>query len=437
MAMNPADKKGNFSTRKFVVGGWVVLALFFGSPGAWSASAPIASAIIASGVLVVETSRKVIQHLEGGIVAAVLVRDGDRVTAGQPLVELESTSARSRLSLIRNRTDTTLALQARLTAERDGVKKISFPPGLLGKRGGETTSELVSRQIDLFDARGRTLDGQETLMRKRTEILHQQILGLQAQQTSKVRQLELIRIELGGVRKLHEKGIISKTRLLALERAAARLPGERGSYLSEIAKVKKEIAESELRIVQLRRDFNRQVVEELASAERQLADLREQETAASDILRRTTIVSLSDGVVVGRSVNSRGQVVAPGQQLMEVVPDADRLIVQAKVRPQDIDRIHQGQGARVRFAAFDQNTIPMLLASVIYISADRLETDDKVPYYAIRLELPVDTLASRPEKSRLIAGMPVEVFINSGEQTLFTYLTKPLATAFNRAMREN
>jgi HlyD family secretion protein/epimerase transport system membrane fusion protein len=435
--MTPSENNRIFSTRKCVVGGWVAIALFFGSLGAWSAQAPIASAIIASGVLVVETSRKAIQHLEGGIVAAILVRDGDRVTTGQTLVELESTSARSRLSLIRNRTDTIRALLARLTAERDGAVEITFSSGLIGDRGGDATVDLRARQIDLFEARRRTMDGQQALMRKRSEILYQQITGLKAQQNSKIRQLELIRIELEGVRKLYEKGIVSKTRLLALERAAARLSGERGSYLSDIAKVKKEIAESDLRIVQLRKDFTRQVIEELASSERQLVDLREQEAAASDVLRRTTILSPANGVVVGRAVHSSGEVIAPGKQLMEIVPDSDRLIVEAKVRPQDIDKIHQGQGARVRFVAFDQKTVPMLPASVTYVSADSLETRDKVPYYSIRLELSAETLSTLPEGSRLIAGMPVEIFINSGEQTLFTYITKPLATAFHRALRES
>lgn len=426
----------NGSPRRFVALGWGVIGLFLLGFGAWGASAPLSSAIIASGVVVVETSRKVVQHLEGGNVARVLVRDGDVVERGQALIRLDPTAAESRLKRLRHQIDALWAQTSRLTAERDGRAEVDFPHELVDRAGDARVAEIVHRERELFAARKQSIEGQLDILGTRTQVLNEQISGLNAQVSAKEEQIALIRDEHAGLQKLYEKGYVPKTRLLALKRAISRLSGERGSHLSDIARTRKEIGESGMRALQLRKDFLRQVIDELNEADRQLADLQEQERAVADVLRRTTVVAPVGGTVVGLTVRAPGEVIRPGDRLLEIVPESDRLIVEAAVRPQDVDRVIAGQAAEVRLTAFNQKTVPALPAKVTYVSADRLETGaERRPYYQVKLEL------EHPQREtvgrlRLIPGMPAEVFIEGGSRTLLSYLAKPLTDSFMRAMRE-
>lgn len=433
-AVLPAN---SFPIRSRVLTGWLLIAVFVCGLAVWSRVVPLASAIIASGEVIVQSSHKISQHLEGGIVAKVYVQDGMRVATGDRLIELDRTDAQSRLGVIRNRIDSLLATSARLRAERDEQDAVRYPADLLARTEDPQISEYIASQNELFNARRKSLVGQVDLLAKRIEVSNEEITGLKAQQNAKTRQLDLLEQEHTGLSYLYEKGYAPRTRLLALERSAAQLDGERGSHIADIAKAEKEIGESRLRILQLRKEYFFQVVNELSDAEKSLAEAREQERAAADVLNRTTITAPSAGVVVSLAVHTPGEVIPAGGKILEIVPQDDDLIVQVRLNPNDIDRIAIGQKAEIRFTAFNRKTTPTFPAEVTYVSADSLENpEDKHRYFAAKLRLDRNAIAMS-EAVRIVPGMPAEAYIKSGSRTLAQYIMKPLTDAFHRAMRED
>lgn len=424
------------SPRRFAVIGWGACACFLGALVGWSAQAPIASAVVASGQLTVKSSRKIVQHLEGGSIEKIHVRDGDIVVAGQPLVEIDATEAKARLAATRHRVAGLLAQKARLVAERDEKPALRFPLYLVANDDDPRIEELLSRERDVFKARTRNVEGQVELLRQRAAILGQQISGLKGQIAAIDKQLVLIRDEHKGLKTLLEKGFAPKTRVLALQRAIARLAGERADLSAQVAQASKEIGETDLKVLQVRRSYYQSVVDELSAVEKQLAELREQETAAAAVAQRTLIKAPEAGVVVGLAVRTRGEVVRPGGKILEIVPDTDPLIVEAQIRPSDVDRVAMGQTGQVRLSALDQKTTPAVPARVTYLAADTLDTQNgREAFYKVEMEL--DPAVMRPLRSKnLKPGMPAEVFIHAGDRTLFEYIVQPLNDALARAMRE-
>ncbi len=432
----PDPPKLPLNPRPAILVGLTVIVIAIGGFGAWAAIAPIASAVIAPGVVTVDSNRKTVQHLEGGVVKELLVRDGDTVQAGDVLIRLDETRPRASLAIIQGRYDAARALEARLLAERDGYRKIKFPNDLRTRATEDNISEILLGQKRLFDARRSSLDGEASILKNRIVQLKDNITGIRAQQQSKERQNSLILEEIRSLQTLLEKGYTERPRLLALQREAARLEGEHGQHISEIARANTTVGETKLQIIQLRRDFQEQVVDDLRSVRTEISDLKERLGAAKYVLEHIEVRAPESGVVVGTEVHTVGGVIRAGDTILEIVPADDRLIVEAQVQPFDIDDIAVGQEANINFTAFKQRTTSTVSGEVIYISADRL-TDQRSgePYYLARIKVADDEVARLGER-QLHPGMPAEVMIKTGERTALQYLAQPFLDSMNRAWRE-
>ncbi len=431
------------SVRRYAIAGLAAVGVLVGGLGIWAGLAPLSSAVIAPGVIVVDSSRKEVQHLEGGIVAALLVREGDHVRAGQPVVRLDATQAGARRTILQAELDVLRARRVRLKAEQHvgeggALPPLAFPSALELRRLAEpSVAQILDGEFALFTARHAALKGRLAVLKTQPSLLREEIRGLEAQVAAKTRQIELIQQELAAQHKLLKKGHVPITRVLELERTAAALKGERGQRLAEIARARGSIGEAALREIELVTGFREGAVADLREAEARIFDLREQLLAAEDVLQRTELLAPATGHVVGLSVHTIGGVVAPGEVLMQIVPDKDALTIDVQVRPEDVDEVTPGQEADVRLTALDQTTTPTLKATVTAVSADRLVDEQSgLPYYRARLEL-TDEELSRLGEQTVVPGMPAEVFIRTGGRTVLNYLFKPLRDGFSRAFRES
>ncbi|MCG8692333.1 MAG: HlyD family type I secretion periplasmic adaptor subunit [Minwuiales bacterium] len=422
--------------RPAIFGGLFVLLVTFGGFGTWAALAPIDSGVIASGVVTVATNRKPAQHAEGGIVSALLVRDGDKVDAGQPLVRLDDTRAHASLAILRSRLHSAQAIRARLTAEQTGATEISFPNTLLDQMPERNIADMMEGQRVLFQARRESLNGEITILRQRIDQLTGKIDAIEAQKRSKDQQLTLINEELEGLRELYAKGHTERSRILALSRTAARLEGERGEHSADIVRVEEAMSETRLQMLQTHKTFREEVVVELRDIQMQIFDLDERIGAARDFKERLEIRAPVAGTVVGIAVRGIGQVIKPGETILEIVPAGDPLVVEAHVRPVDIDNVSIGQDVSVRLTAFKQRATPALNGYVIYVSADTLiDRQAARPYYLARIEVP-DSEVERLGDRDLLPGMPAETLIRTGERTALRYLLQPIVDSMGRAWRE-
>ena len=430
--LRPAPTK----TLGVILTGAALILITFVGFGGWAALAPLNSAATAQGTIVVESSRRDIQHLDGGIVAEILVRDGDMVKAGDVLMRLDPVRAGSQLGIVRSQLDAALVLQARLRAEQDGLPRIRLPEGLASRAAEPAVAEAIASQQQVFLARRSALEGQILILRRRISQFQEQMIGLNAQSASRVRQISLINQELSGVRTLAGQGYAPVIRVLALERDVARLDGERGEQIATVARTEQAIGEAELQILQLTHTFREEVAGSLQTVQNQIFELQERLTATEDTMRRLDLTAPSDGVVVGLSIFTVGGVVTPGRTIMQIVPDQDTLVVEAQLNPTDIERVLVGQTAVVSFPALVQRTIPTLTGTVIQVSADRL-VDERTgaPYYKSRILLD-DTSRQLLGNRRLIPGMPADVMITTGERTALLYLVNPIIQAARHAMRE-
>lgn len=417
---------------------WIVIGLFwigllFVGLGGWATTVPISSAVIAQGTITVDSKRKLVQHLEGGIVEALMVRDGNVVAAGDRLVRLDPTRPRAMLAVIESALRKELAAEARLVAERDGSPSIAFPAELTST---PDVSEQIASQKAIFEARRSSLGGEFAILEQRIGQLAEEVIGLKAQREAKQRQMTFIAEELQGLRRLMSLGQTTKPRMLALERASAALQGEAGELQAGIARANKAVGETQLEIIQRRKDFQKAVTEELEAVQSRLRDLQERAVAARDVLKRIVLTAPVGGTVVNMAAHSVGAVIKPGETVLEIVPGNDRLIVEVTIRPQDIDNVAPTQPAVIRLLAFKQRTTPQLTGSVIYVSADSLEhAATREPFYVARIEVP-DAQIARLEGLKLQPGMQVEVMIRTGDRTAFHYFIQPILDSFNRAWRE-
>ncbi len=416
--------------------GLAVVFLFFGVFGAWAALAPLQSAAIAPGVVSVDSSRKTVQHLEGGIVGEIMVREGEEVKAGQVLIKLQEIQARATNELLRGRLITATSRQARLEAERTGRDQIVFPDWLTAEAEDATAKELMASQYSIFEARRESLRGQVAILEQRISQFDEEIGGLKGQIAAEDRQIRLIAEEVRDLQKLVKKGLARRPRLLELERQAAEIQGSRHQNQARLARVRQQIGEAKLRISELQTQRDNEIVEELREVQSELLDLTERMRASSDVLSRTEIRAPISGTVVGLQVHTAGGVIAPREQLMDIVPSEDSLIVEARVNPVDIDVVRQGLPARVIFSAFSQRNQLPLDGIVTSVSADSL-LDDRSgeSYYLARVALTGDFRAVL-DGAELTPGMQADVIIVTGERTALQYLMKPLLQSFNRALRE-
>ena len=402
----------------------------------WAAYAPLAEAVVASGIVKVDTSRKQIQHLEGGIVKEILVRDGDRVAQGDVLVRLDETRAAASVAILQDGLNATLAQEARLLAERDDLAEIDFSGLVRGHEEDPKITEFIKSQTVLWDARKSAREGEVQILQKQIAQLKEDIRGYAAKTASHEKQLEFVRDELGSVQELRRRGLSGKQRVLELEREAARLEGERAELESQIGSKNTEISRKRLEVLQVAKNFRQSVVDELKKVQAELNDYRERLSAAEHVHGQTELRAPVDGVVVGSGVHTVGGVIPPGATLLEVVPENDRLVVEARIDPQDIDKVSVGLPAAIRLTAFNQRTTPELVGRLTYVSADSLiDVQSGTSHFLARVEVGEDEVVKLRDK-QLLPGMLAEVFIRTGERTMADYLIQPLRDSFRRAWLE-
>ncbi|QPF86526.1 HlyD family type I secretion periplasmic adaptor subunit [Bradyrhizobium genosp. L] len=436
--MNAELEQADRAIGRYLAVGMALVALVVFGIGGWATTAELSSAVIAPGVIVVDSSVKKVQHLTGGVVGELRVRDGDRVRAGDILVRLDETQTRAAASIVTKNVDELLARQARLETERDNLTEISFPSNLLDRARDPSSDagRAVAAERSLFDLRRQSRDGQKSQLKERSVQLQEEIKGYQGQLEAKAKEVDFVQKELGGVRSLWEKNLVPISRLTALERDAARIEGERSQLTGMIAQARGKIAEIQLQIIQIEQDLRTEVGKDLVETRSKISELSDRKVAAVDQLNRTEIRAPQNGIVHQLSVHTVGGVIAPGEQIMLIVPDADVLAVEVKIAPQDIDHVHVGQPAILRLSAFNQRTTPEITGGVSVVSPD-LTQDQRTgtSFYMARIAL-------RPEEleklggAKLIPGMPADAFIQTGGRTALSYLIKPLRDQAARALKE-
>ncbi|MFN3460298.1 MAG: HlyD family type I secretion periplasmic adaptor subunit [Oceanibaculum sp.] len=419
-----------------IMAGLIIIGVMFGGFGVWSAVAQLDSAVVANGVVSVEGRRKLIQHLEGGIVADILVADGDKVAQDQVLVRLDPVRPRANLQIVRGQLDAAMALEARLTAERLGSDGIDFPATLLERLTEPEVADSIQGQIVLFEARRQALKGQTEVLESRILQLQEEIRGLTAERAANDRQMAILKDEISGIQDLVGRGLVARPRLLALQRAVADLEGENARLSGNIARQQQAIGEARLQIISIQNQFREDVANRHRETEAQIFDLRERYTAARDIVDRIELRAPHDGFVVNLRVHTIGGIVRPGETLMEIVPTGEQLILEAQVRPEDIDNVTIGQEADIMLTAFKMRTTPTVPGEVITVSADRLVDERSgAPYYLAKVRIDKEELA-RLEHVTLQPGMPAEVFIKVGPRSPLNYMIEPLTDSMRRAFRE-
>ncbi|HXE70925.1 MAG TPA: HlyD family type I secretion periplasmic adaptor subunit [Hyphomicrobiaceae bacterium] len=416
--------------------GLTLLIVLCGGVGGWAATTEISGAVIAPGVLVVDSNVKKVQHPTGGVVGEIRARDGDRVAIGDIVVRLDETVTRANLGIVLRGLDELVARKARLEAERDGLEGIAFPSEFIERLSEPQVAAIIAGERKLFDLRQSARVGQKSQLRERIAQLREEIGGIAAQIKAKAQEIVLIQRELTGARDLWEKNLMPITKLTQLEREATRLEGERAQLTATSAQSKGKISELELQIIQVDRDLASEVGKELREVDAKIGEFVERKVAAEDQLKRIDIRAPQDGVVHQSVVHTIGGVINAGEQLMLIVPSADSLIVEAKFAPQDIDQVKIGQRAVVRFTSFNQRTTPELNGVVTRVSADTtVDQRTSAPYYTLRISLSREEIARLGEVT-LVPGMPVESFIQTGDRKVISYLMKPLSDQVMRAFRE-
>jgi HlyD family secretion protein len=392
--------------------------------------------VIAPGQVVVDSNVKKVQHPTGGVVGDIRVRDGDRVKAGDLLLRLDETVTRASLSMIVKQLDQFEARQARLIAERDDLPTIRIPASLAARRDNPDVAEVVVGEQSLFEARRTAIEGQRAQLKERVAQLREEIRGLEAQVQAKRKQVGLINQELEGVEKLYKQNLVPITRLTSLQREASRLDGEEGQLVAQIASSKGRIAEIELQIIQLGQELKRDVATELRDTQAKIGEYVERKVAAEDQLKRIDLRAPQDGFVHQLSVHTVGGVINAGEPVMLIVPQADSLVVEARIAPQDIDQVHAGHEVTLRFSAFSQRTTPEILGTLSRVSADLTrEAQTNMSFYTVRITISEEEL-KKLEGKMLVPGMPVEAFIQTGSRTALSYLIKPFEDQIARAFKE-
>lgn len=424
------------SIRRHLVAGTVIGLTFIFGAGAWAAMTNLAGAVVASGHFVVDSYVKRVQHPTGGVVGEILVREGQQVSAGDVLMRLDATQTRANLGIVTRRLDELNARLARLEAERDDLAEILFPGSLLERADNADVVSILKSERRLFEFRSSSRQGNKSQLLERIAQFDHEIEGLKAQETAYDRGLKVLEIEIASLRGLHEKGIVSVQRLNGLETQAATFAGERGEKIAFQAQAAGRISETKLQIAQIDQDLKTEVGRELREVQGQIGEFIERKIAAEDQLKRIEILAPQAGRVHELTVHTVGGVISPADVILSIVPDRDKLALEARILPQDIDQVSVGQMAVIRMSAFNQRTTPELNGTVARIAADLTEdTRTGFSYYLVRLAVPHEELA-RLDGLLLVPGMPAEAFIQTGQRTALSYLAKPLADQIERAFRE-
>jgi HlyD family type I secretion membrane fusion protein len=431
------DRQIITSLNRHIAVGLLLILILVGGVGGWAAVEEISGAVIAPGIMVVETKAKRVQHQEGGIIKEIRVQAGDLVKAGDLVVKLDDTVVQANLSIIMSELGELEAQEVRLIAERDGHAQMHYPSELMDRGKQEPAiAGSLSDQRALREARGSALQGRKAQLTEQIAQLKNHIRGLVVQRSAKTENIQLINERLEALEPLLLKGLVLATEVTILKRDRAELIGDRGGLVSQIAQAHETISERRLHIIQIEDEFRSAVLEDLQAVRARIAHLHEEQIAALDKLRRVEIRAPRTGYIHQLNVHTVGGVVGAGETLMLIVPREDVLIVEAQLQPTDVDQVQPGQAAIIRLPAFNQRTTPELMSHVTTISADL--TRDEVTganYYLAQLLIGERELTKLEDK-KLVPGMPVEAFIQTGERTILSYLLKPMTDHIAHVFKE-
>ncbi len=433
-----ADVKRSWPARMPVFVGMLATLMLVGGFGGWAVFSSLAGAIVASGRVEVEQNRQVVQHPDGGVVAQILVKEGDVVSAGQTLLELDSASIQSQLSVLESQLFEILARSARLEAERDGSNTLAIDAELASLAAeNPEVSDLVEGQKRLFFARRESVSREREQLAKQRDQIADQVLGIEAQSTALAEQIKLIEEELGSQLTLLERGLAQASRVLSLQREQARLKGEAGQLTAQKAQAQGRIIESEIGSLKLADAVREQAITQLRDIRVQELELRERRLRAQEQLSRLSIEAPVSGVVYGLTVNTPRSVLRAAEPVLYIVPQDRPLVIAARVPPIHIDRVYAGQKVNLRFSALDQRRTPELFGEVVQVSADSFTDEARgISYYRAEISLGEGELAKLPEGAVLIPGMPAEAYILTNERSPMEYLVKPFSDYFENAFRE-
>ena len=433
-----ANDKSSLTTDEQGAARWGlrVLLLGVGAFMVWAIFAPLSEGVPAHGFIKVEGNRKTIQHLGGGIVEEIMVKEGDRVVADQPLMRLNETQLKAQQGIVESQLVIAMAMEARLNAERDNRDKLTYPEFLLARQQHPQAIEAMQVQGQLFRTRRAAMRGEEAIGRETIIGLEEQVRGLIAQEAAKAEQLSSFKEELKTLRPLHEDGYIPRNRLFELERAVAYLSGQRSDDLANIGRAKSQISEIKLKVLQSRQVYQKEVQTQLAETQSKVADLKERMVATQDELKRVVLRAPSAGIVVDLTAHTIGGVIAPGQKLMDIVPEGGGLGIEAQLPTHLIDNVHVGLDVDINFTAMDHTLVPTIPGKLIYVSADRMvDPRTDMPYFVGRVMVTAEGMKVLGKHS-MQPGMPADVVVKVSERSMMGYLLKPLFSSLRFAFTE-
>lgn len=424
------------NAHRIIKAGTFAILLVFGGFGAWAALAPLAGAVIGTGVIKVDLNRKTVQHLEGGIVKEILVRDGDQVSAGQTLIIVADERVDASVDVLQGQLDAEMAKAARLAAERDGLEQLRFPQELSGRLHDPKVAELIRTETSYFETRRRALEEQVSLLQTQIVESRREIESLRMRAEAERKGTELLEEEIAANEALEKQQYVQKVHILGLKRGIEDYKARRGEHLADMARAEQKIAELELRIASARDKYLQDAAQGLTTAQARIFDLQERLRPSKDAQRRQHIVAPISGTVVDMKVFTVGGVIRPGEALMDIVPANNLLIVEARIPVDAIDDVHVGQEADVRLSAYKRRSTPLVAGRVTYVSADRMSDPERNDsYYLTHVTVDRDALAEAGDLS-LYPGMPAEVYIRTGERTALDYMLTPLTATLRRSLRE-
>ncbi|MBS0236085.1 MAG: HlyD family type I secretion periplasmic adaptor subunit [Proteobacteria bacterium] len=404
----------------------------------WGVLAPLDNAAIAQGYIALSGNRKTIQHQEGGVIEAIYVEDGRSVEAGDVLLQLNDTAARAREHIALSQLRTEKTLYMRLIAERDNLETPDFKDPDLDMNLPEV-QQLIKTQTDLFNNRRKAVHGQLDVLKQRVIQQETVVDGLTAQQKSMQAQDKLIREELKNIKALYDRGLALQSRLLEVQRAKEDILGRLGEVAANIARAKETVAEANLQLINVENDYMREVNDALKDAQTKVQELQEQHRAAAEVLSRTSIKAPNAGIITNLDFHTIGGVIPPGSHILDIIPQDDKLIIEAKISPRDIESVKVGLTTRVQLSAYKTRLVPRIEGKVTYISADRLseQNNPAMPYYYLaKIEIGEEELRRINYEVKLYPGMPADVFIVKGERTFLQYLFSPIIESFHKAFKE-
>ncbi|HCR97945.1 MULTISPECIES: HlyD family type I secretion periplasmic adaptor subunit [Halomonas] len=417
--------------------GYAILGIALGGFIVWSVTASLAVAVVAPGNVSMESFKRTVQHLEGGIVRELLVSDGDKVEAGQPLVVLSDTQVRSQLEIAQSQYYINRAMEVRLLAEQQGASLLEMPEEL-SSVDNERAQQVTAVQQGLFQARRQSLLSTLEAMDEQIVQMQEQIDGLEARTRVNNQRISSLRSEAEDFRSLYREGLGDNQRLRELERQILQYEGDNAEFQANMAQLRSQISENRMQKETTQQEFQAEVGEQLRNAQSQIAEAEERITSLTDQVNRTVVSAPVSGTIVGQQVYTVGAVIRPGDSIMDVVPSNDGFVVEARVPTRDIDNLFLGQLAEIRFSAFNQRLTNVIDGEIIHISADSFEDEATGQrYYKTRIRVTDEGREDMTEQMQLLSGMPAEVMIRTGERTFASYIAKPVTDMLARAIRED